>query len=91
MTLTTRIITATAIAGALVACKAHAQDAWPSRQVTAVVPFPVGQGIDVMARVLTTEMNRITGQPFTVMNAKVQSAQSAPRRWRAPSPMATRC
>lgn len=45
-----------------------AQDAWPSRAVTAVVPFPPGQGIDVMARVLTNELNRITGQPFTVMN-----------------------
>ncbi len=45
-----------------------AQESWPSRPVTAIVPFPVGQGIDVMARVLTTEMSRITGQPFAVMN-----------------------
>lgn len=47
---------------------ALAQDSWPSRAVTAVVPFPPGQGIDVMARVITTELNRITGQPFAVMN-----------------------
>jgi tripartite-type tricarboxylate transporter receptor subunit TctC len=47
---------------------AQPQEPWPSRQVTAIVPFPVGQGIDIMARVLTTEINRITGQPFAVMN-----------------------
>jgi tripartite-type tricarboxylate transporter receptor subunit TctC len=47
---------------------ATAQEAWPGKPVTAVVPFPPGQGIDVMARVLTTELSRITGQPFTVMN-----------------------
>jgi len=68
MTPITRIIAATAVAGSLLVCTAQAQESWPSRPVTAVVPFPVGQGIDVMARVLTTEMNRITGQPFTVMN-----------------------
>ncbi len=47
---------------------AIAQETWPTKPVTAVVPFPTGQGIDVMARVLTTELSRITGQPFTVMN-----------------------
>ena len=47
---------------------AQPQEAWPSRQVTAIVPFPVGQGIDIMARVLTNEINRLTGQPFAVMN-----------------------
>lgn len=58
----------TFICAIAVAGSAHAQEPWPSRQVTAVVPFPVGQGIDIMARVLTTEMSRITGQPFAVMN-----------------------
>jgi tripartite-type tricarboxylate transporter receptor subunit TctC len=27
----------------------QSQETWPSRRVTAIVPFPVGQGIDIMA------------------------------------------
>lgn len=60
-------LAATLLAAAL-ATVARAQEPWPSRPVTAVVPFPAGQGIDVMARALTTELNRITSQPFPVVN-----------------------
>ena len=63
-----RTVAAGIVAALSLTLPVAAQEAWPSRAVTAVVPFPPGQGIDVMARVLATELNRITGQPFTVMN-----------------------
>src|SRR3954463_8353179 len=41
--------------------------AYPSRPVRVVVPFPPG-GVDVLTRVITTEMSKIMGQPVVLEN-----------------------
>jgi len=46
---------------------AHAQ-AYPDRPVTVVVPYAAGGNLDVITRVVTTEMSDILGQPFVVEN-----------------------
>ena len=51
-----------------------AQEAFPSRPVTVIVPFQAGQGVDIMARALTIELARITGQGFPVTNREGAAA-----------------
>lgn len=51
-----------------------AQDAFPSKPVTVIVPFQAGQGVDIMARALTVELARITGQGFPVVNREGAAA-----------------
>ena len=46
----------------------RAQDAWPSRPVRWVVPFPPGGGIDVVARLLAQRLTDISPKPFLVEN-----------------------
>lgn len=50
------------------ASAALAQDAYPSRNVTIVVPLAAGSGTDIMARVLATSLTSKLGKPFTVEN-----------------------
>jgi tripartite-type tricarboxylate transporter receptor subunit TctC len=50
------------------ASAAEAQDAYPSRNVTIVVPLAAGSGTDIMARVLATGLTAKLGKPFTVEN-----------------------
>ena len=70
----------TALAAALAAAfnaappAAMAQDAFPSKAVTVIVPFQAGQGVDVMARALAVELARITGQAFPVVNREGAAA-----------------
>lgn len=52
----------------------HAQETFPSKPVTVIVPFQAGQGVDVMARALTTELARVTGQSFPVINREGAAA-----------------
>ena len=47
---------------------ALAQDAYPSRNVTIIVPLAAGSGTDIMARVLATGLAAKLGKPFTVEN-----------------------
>nr|WP_145545493.1 tripartite tricarboxylate transporter substrate binding protein [Variovorax boronicumulans] len=56
-----------AIVAAATAVAARAQ-AWPSRPIRLVVPFPAGGGTDAMARALGDAMARDTGQPVLVDN-----------------------
>ncbi|MFZ4534227.1 MAG: tripartite tricarboxylate transporter substrate-binding protein, partial [Alsobacter sp.] len=58
------------IAGAvcLSALPASAQDAWPSRQVTLVVPFTAGGTTDMFGRILAQYMQAKFGPPFVVEN-----------------------
>ena len=57
-------------AGALLltASPASAQDAWPQRQVTIVVPFAAGGSADLIARILQQHLQAKTGVPIVVEN-----------------------
>ncbi len=50
-----------------VAGLAHAQ-AWPSKTITVVVPFPPGGTTDVLARAVATKLSANVGQPVIVEN-----------------------
>jgi tripartite-type tricarboxylate transporter receptor subunit TctC len=52
----------------LCASETWAQDAYPSRGVTIVVPLAAGSGTDIMARILATSLTTKLGKPFTVEN-----------------------
>lgn len=62
-----RSFIAAVLALAIVA-PAHAQDAFPSRPITLVVPFPPGGIADITARPLAAAMEKILQQPVTVQN-----------------------
>jgi tripartite-type tricarboxylate transporter receptor subunit TctC len=47
---------------------ASAQDKWPSRRVTVVVPFAAGSNTDACARLLADLLRDAYGQPFIVEN-----------------------
>ncbi len=47
---------------------ARAQDAWPSRPIRIVVPFGPGGVTDVLARLLSVDMQKNLGQPILVVN-----------------------
>ncbi len=47
---------------------ARAQDAWPSRQVTFLVPFGAGGTTDILARLVAEQMQNTFGKPFVVEN-----------------------
>ena len=59
---------AAAIAGSLAAPWARAQNTWPTRPVTVVVPFPPGGGTDAFARPLYAAMTRNLGKQFVIDN-----------------------
>jgi tripartite-type tricarboxylate transporter receptor subunit TctC len=63
----TRRVALTALAGFFVARGARAQ-AFPSRTVTIVVPYPAGGPVDVMARLIAQPATAQLGQSVTVDN-----------------------
>ena len=58
------LIAATCVVGA----SAAAQENWPQRQVTIVVPFAPGGSADLIARILQQQMQARFGTPFVVEN-----------------------
>ena len=50
------------------ACGAAAQDAYPSRPVHLMVPFPPGGAVDIVARTLGDELSKRWGQTIVVEN-----------------------
>jgi putative tricarboxylic transport membrane protein len=63
-----RLIAALGFALCAFAQVAHAQDGYPSRNVTIVVPLAAGSGTDIMARVLASGLTVKLGKSFTVEN-----------------------
>ena len=57
-----------ALGFALCASAALAQDPYPSRNVTIIVPLAAGSGTDIMARVLAASLSARLGKSFTVEN-----------------------
>jgi tripartite-type tricarboxylate transporter receptor subunit TctC len=61
-----------AVSAALVATAAiagvHAQQPFPSRQITVVVPFPPGGSTDAIARIMADRMRTNLGQPVVIEN-----------------------
>src|SRR5438094_10528949 len=53
---------------AALANAAFAQPAWPSRNVTMIVPFPAGGQADLAARPVAAVLERILGKPVIVDN-----------------------
>lgn len=61
------LITGLGLAG-LAALPAMAQDKFPSRPITLVVPFPPGGSVDIMARQYSEPLSRVLGVPIVVEN-----------------------
>lgn len=55
-------------AAALLSTTVLAQDKWPSKPVTVIVPFAAGGNTDVMARIFAEHLGRRLGQQFIVEN-----------------------
>lgn len=55
-------------AGLLTAGGASAQDGWPNRAITYVVPFTPGGSTDVIGRVIAQKLTETLGQPVVVDN-----------------------
>src|SRR5271154_3060375 len=63
-----RCFFAAAVVALSIASQAHAQDAWPQRAVTLVVPFGAGGSADLTARILSTHLQARFGVPFVIDN-----------------------
>jgi tripartite-type tricarboxylate transporter receptor subunit TctC len=53
---------------ALAASPASAQDSYPSRSITIIVPFPAGGTTDVVGRVVAEGLRQVLGQPVVIDN-----------------------
>ena len=67
MTITRRALAGLLAAPALLPSLAHAQ-AWPSRPIRVVVPFPPGGTTDVLARLVAARMGERLGQNMVIEN-----------------------
>src|SRR5262249_49839656 len=63
-----KFFVAAAVALAVAAATPHAQDAYPSRVITMVVPFPPGGSTDVIGRVVAEGLRQGPGQAVVVDN-----------------------
>jgi tripartite-type tricarboxylate transporter receptor subunit TctC len=52
----------------MVSVAAHAQDSWPQRAVTLVVPFGAGGSADLTARIISTYLQARLGAAFVIEN-----------------------
>ena len=66
--------------------------AFPTRNITMIVPFPAGGQADLAARPVALALEQILGKPVIVDNRAGGGVdRSAMRRPRAPSLTVTRC
>ena len=47
---------------------AAAQDNWPSKPITVIVPFGAGGNTDVLARIYSAQLSARLGQQFVIEN-----------------------
>ena len=62
------LVTAAALALTLVGAGAGAQDAYPSKPITLIVPFPPGGVADIVARPAAEALGRVLGGPVVIEN-----------------------
>ena len=60
-------LTAASVAASGLAGTAFAQ-AWPTRYVRLIVPFPPGGGTDAVARILSVRLSEVWGQQVVIEN-----------------------
>ncbi|MEA2879280.1 MAG: hypothetical protein QOF14_4476 [Hyphomicrobiales bacterium] len=68
----------------------HAQEAWPSRTITMVVPFPPGGTADFAARPLAAHLAESSRATLWSRTRVALEAVSGTPMWPAPNPMAIR-
>ena len=90
MPITRRHVAALA-AGLLASPGLRAQEAWPSRPIRIIVPFPAGGTTDMLARLFAQRLTETLGQPVVVENRGGGAARSAPTSWPSRRPTGTRC
>ena len=62
-------------AASLLAFPATAQEAWPARPVTLVVPYPPGNAADISGRILLEPLSTEIGQRLVIDNRAGASGQ----------------
>ena len=65
------------------AAPAFAQDKWPSKPITYIVPFPAGGTTDVLARLIGQKLGPALGTRSSSTTAGARAAASAPKSPRA--------
>jgi tripartite-type tricarboxylate transporter receptor subunit TctC len=63
-----RLIIATAFSFMFFVAPVGAQDKWPSKPITYIVPFAAGGTTDVLARIIGQKLSIALGQPVVVDN-----------------------
>jgi tripartite-type tricarboxylate transporter receptor subunit TctC len=65
-----RVLRALPLAAAIAVapCLAAAQDAWPSKPVRLILPFPPGGGTDILGRLISERLSANLGQPVVTEN-----------------------
>lgn len=53
---------------AFLGASAFAQEAWPTRPINVIVPFPPAGGADLAARPLASQLERVLKQPVLIVN-----------------------
>jgi tripartite-type tricarboxylate transporter receptor subunit TctC len=57
-----------AVAGCLCRVQGAADERYPARPITMIVPFPAGGGVDAVARIIADKLGSVLGQPVIIDN-----------------------